>query len=645
MRTDKVEDRLRAGNKFDFSAFLLGAAFKAAHFFPSALPAEHGWQSAQRQRSLILYGLLAAFAALMALHLYQLQFNPAIVNANLAELKKRWQSYDTPQGKRGNILFRDGTLLAGSQKVARVIVEPTMLPGRDYTGLAQRMAALLGLPSEPLAAKLNAFHGHGLVLADDVPLETAMRITRAGLTGVFVRYYYERFYPHSDLGAAATVGYAGREPTLRLGLEKYWDAQLTGTDGVIDYSRDSHSRRIPASIEAVREAQPGRDLTTTLDSSVQLICETELRAALKQNKAQWGSIIVMQPQDGQVLGLATYPYFDPNAFAQGRIDSSERNVATQQRVEPGSTVKPLLAAMAIDRGWLPADKRFVCNRLLTINGYTVREAELSHVIGGAGGAPLEDIIVNSSNIGMAQVALALGQTNVLSAYKNYGFFSRTGIELPGEARGFEPNYYAQRTSDKPLAWPRITLANTGFGQGMAVTPLQLATAYCTIANGGYRVKPTLMLNPDQPAADSGTPDAPAVPTGEDLLAGLTGVAHAASPTQPGREQVLKPQTCQLMSSWMAEVVTRGTGKKAKLEHFRAAGKTGTAQVPGVHGGYKTGAYTASFVGFFPVENPRYVVLVMFGEPRGKYYGGDVSAPVFKAVSDRISYVQFAGGQP
>jgi stage V sporulation protein D (sporulation-specific penicillin-binding protein) len=243
--------------------------------------------------------------------------------------------------------------------------------------------------------------------------------------------------------------------------------------------------------------------------------------------------------------------------------------------------------------------------------------------------------------------LALGQERVLDAYQNYGFFARTGIELPAEARGFEPNYYAQRRSSKPLTWPRITLANTGFGQGLTVTPLQLATAYCAIANGGYAVQPTLLLGNQREAAPAESDGAPGLPDGESLLAGLSGtaIAHAAGGrTAETREQILKPETCALMRRWMAEVVTRGTGKKARLTRFTAAGKTGTAQVPSSRGGYKPGAYTASFIGFFPVERPQYVVLVMFGQPRGDYYGGSVAAPVFKSVCDRISYIQ-AGGDP
>jgi cell division protein FtsI (penicillin-binding protein 3)/stage V sporulation protein D (sporulation-specific penicillin-binding protein) len=418
------------------------------------------------------------------------------------------------------------------------------------------------------------------------------------------------------------------------------------------------------------ESRPGSDLTTTLDPAVQLICESELRRALAKNRSEWACIVVMEPNSGEIRGVATWPSFDPNKYVRGEI-GSELNVLHQRVVEPGSTVKPLLIAAALDRGWVPANKHYRCNQLLTINGYTIREAELSHTIGGDGGAPLKDILVHSSNIGMARLALDLGQRRVFDAYSDFGFFDRTGIELPVEAKGLRPHSYAGLSA----SWPRITLANSGFGQGMAVTPLQLATAYCVLANGGYWVRPTLVLGLSQAEQEQEQEAAPAqaaprqlvLPAGETLLAGLgvgaalaadqrwvaprTGAAAASGGIKDSRPaarppvRVLSTETCIKVNDWLAEVVRSGTGKQAGLDRYAAAGKTGTAQIPSSKGGYRKGAYTASFVGFFPVERPRYVVAVIFGEPKGQYYGGAVAAPVFKSVSDRISYLQsseFAG---
>jgi cell division protein FtsI/penicillin-binding protein 2 len=267
---------------------------------------------------------------------------------------------------------------------------------------------------------------------------------------------------------------------------------------------------------------------------------------------------------------------------------------------------------------------------------------------------VKDIIVQSSNIGMAQVAVDLKQEHVLESYTSMGFFRRTGIELPLELEGFEPYHYEQRKHEHTLPWPRITLANTGFGQGLAVTPLQLAMAYCVIANGGWRVKPTLVLQEDDPGPTETQSRPLSLPAGEILLTayagGESGAAYGetAVVTQPAGAgkaaagdgiRVLSTETCDLLKEWLGEVVECGTGKAAKLDNFTAAGKTGTAQIPAQGGGYESGAYTASFVGFFPVDSPWYVVLVLFVRPRGEYYGGVVAAPVFKTVAERIVHLE------
>jgi cell division protein FtsI (penicillin-binding protein 3) len=632
MRTVSSGHQQEAGTKADFSAFLLGAALRAAHFFPLAIGPEERWMTYQRWRSLGVFTLLLGFGGMLSLHLYVLQFDATVTTANLGELNRRWHSYDTPQAKRGNILYRDGTLLAGNRKAGRIIVEPDMVSSESMSGLCATLARATGQTTEKLMQRCLRPGAKGVVVADGLTLETAQEIDHAKMRGVFVRYYFERNYPHGEYGAATVVGYAGREDVHRLGLEKKWNDELTGEDGNVQYARDCFRRRLPDTIQATNP-KPGKDLITTLDPAVQLICETELREAHAKNKSDWGCILVMEPTTGEIRGAATYPTFDPNEYMRGRI-GNEMNVITQTVVEPGSTLKPLLAAAAIDRGWVPETRTYRCPNGFKVKNHVVREAEADENIGGADGiATLQEIIVHSSNVGMAQLALELGQARVLEGLEQYGFFERTGIELPGEAKGFRPNYYAGRNS----RWPKILVANSGFGQGLAVTPLQLCGAYCALANGGYRVRPTIVAGLEEAST------APALPSGETLLASIGVHSARAASTEAAKarpaERILRPETCSLMDGWLADVVTKGTGKNAKLDRFNAGGKTGTAQIPSPTGGYKSGKYTAGFCGFFPVERPKYVILVMFGEPKGLYYGGSVAAPVFKAVGDRISFLQ------
>jgi len=603
------------------------------------------WDAQQAVRTNLAFSAFLLGAAILAAHLFFLQFDARASSYYQTKLQERWHSYECPQGKRGNILFSDGSILAGNRKVARVIVEPHLI--NDTKAVVERLAKYVDEPVEALLEKVEAHEGYGLVLADSVPLETALAIDREGLRGVFTRYHYVRFYPHGDYGAPATVGYAGREPVHRLGLEYTFDEHLSGRDGMVVYRKDADRKRLPGSELSTIERQDGTDLTTHLHSGIQQVCEAELRRATRLNKAQWGCVLVMRPQDGAVLGAATYPAFDPNEYAAGNV-GDEFNVLVHRVVEPGSTVKPLLAAYAIERGWLELDQRFICNRALWLDGYEIREAELNHWLGDSRGVTVKDIIVNSSNIGMGRVALALGQERVLASYRAMGFFSQTGIELPAEAEGFEPYYYAD--SKKALKWPRITLANTGFGQGLAVTPIQLASAYCVIANGGYRIQPGLVEKTPADLAEA-VHEGQTLPTGETLVADLFEPISAKEPSvlpllqqaqSESQQRVLSAATCETITAWLVEVVESGTGKAAKLARCTAAGKTGTAQIPSSRGGYSNGAYTASFVGFFPAFEPHYVILVMFYRPRGEYYGGAVAAPVFKAVGDRITYITELG---
>lgn len=576
-------------------------------------------------------------AASLAAHLFFLQLNPATRELYTKKVEERWHSYETPHARRGDIYYRNGTLLAGTRKVARVIVEPQMVQPH-LTEVSETLAQYLHQPAEDIAEKIGGFKHRGMELASGIDLGTALAIDRAGLTGVFTRYYYERVYPHGAYCAAATLGYAGPEPHQRLGLEKVCDAVLSGEDGKVIYRKDASRQRLPGSILDEKEKHDGAPLYTTLHPSIQTICEEELRSAEAVNHAEWGCILVMDPRSGEILGASTSPTFDPNAYVHGE-HGPEANVLVHNAVEPGSTVKPLLAAYAVDRGWLDPAHRYVCNRSYRVGKYNIREAEADEVIGGNAGVPIEQILVHSSNIGMAQVAVQLGQDHVREAYEALGLFHRTGVELPGESRGIRPCSWQKKNEP----WPKITLATTGFGQGMGVTPLQLATAYCTIANGGYKVQPTLLLR-DKKDINGEPAGEPAVPEGEIVIAGFGGgqpqrlKIEEPTVSSDGRVRVLSAETCAKMAQWLENVTIKGTGKQARLERFRVAGKTGTAQIHNSHGGYAGGSYLASFVGYFPVEQPRYLVLVMFSRPKGAYYGGAVAAPVFKKVGDRISYI-------
>ena len=604
-----------------------------------------------RLRCNLVFSAFLLGAAVLAAHLFFLQFDSENRAHYIASVEQRWHSYERPQGRRGNICFRDGSLLAGNRKVARVIVEPELVT--DVDAVARMLGFFLSKDEQQLAGKIRGYGLPGLVVAEGLPVETAMAIDSHRMRGVFTRYHFERFYPHGDFGAATTIGFAGREPVHRLGLENTFEDTLSGRDGHVVFKKDASRKRLPGSIHAEQERIDGADVITTLHPSIQAICEDEVRRTVDVHDPDSVAVIVMDPKNGEVMGAATWPSFDPNLYVDGKI-GDQRNVLVHSSIEPGSTIKPLLAAYALDKGWLSPTKRYICNRLLKIDGYTIREAEASHLVGDSNGVPIKDIIAKSSNIGMAQIAGELGQHRVLEAFSSLGFFAETGIELPAEEPGQKPYGYAQRKSKKELRWPRSTLANTGFGQGLTVTPMQLATAFCTLANGGYLVRPTLVhaltdkmtaegevwVEPTEEVAEPKFDESIIISDDPKSDSKLTFAAYgeAAAPGGEPRVRVLSEETARIAREWLTSAVESGTGKRARLERFSAAGKTGTAQMAGAKG-YQKGAYTASFAGFFPAENPSYVVLVMVVHPKsGKYYGGEVAAPVFKAIGDRISYL-------
>jgi cell division protein FtsI/penicillin-binding protein 2 len=559
-------------------------------------------------------------------------------------MTERWSSYEILSGKRGNILFRDGSLLAGNQKVARVVVDPHLVS--DAGELASILAPRLGKEPLEIARLIREHTGNGVVVAEAVGTDTALEIDKLGLAGVVTRYHYQRFYPFSDFGAAPTIGYISRDGGLTTGLESYFDAELRGRNGRADFLKDASRHRLPGSVRETSTPVNGRDVTTTLDPEIQLICEKELRAAIDQHNPEWGCIIVMEPASGELLGVSTYPNFDPNKYVAGEI-GTERNVLVHSIVEPGGTVKPILAAYALDQGWLNPNKRYKCYRPYPIGKYTICEAEPTHYIPDREGAVIREIICHSSNVGMAQIALELGEQRIMQAYSAMGFFAQTGIELPLENSGLAPFHYEQQHHEKQLKWPRITVANTGFGQGLAVTPLQLAGAYCTLVNGGYRVVPTLVVR-DARAPEAESDGLPELPSNEAILAGHTpggmpaGIAQIAD-LEHGRLRVISAETSELVKEWLAEVVSSGTGKNAAFDLHTVGGKTGTGQIPASDGGYRRGAYTAAFAGFWPVEEPEYVTLVLLVHPRGNaYYGGAVAAPVFRRVAEQISRCDRSG---
>jgi cell division protein FtsI (penicillin-binding protein 3) len=340
------------------------------------------------------------------------------------------------------------------------------------------------------------------------------------------------------------------------------------------------------------EPVPGQDLHLTLDASLQYMAEKELRRAVETSRAQSGVVIILDPRDSAVLTLASYPTFDPNTFSR-YPPAAWKNHAIADVFEPGSSFKMVTAAAAFESLKVSPEDPFFCE-----NGHIVLGKTRINDHKSFGLLTFREVIAKSSNVGVIKAALIIGDEPLHSMITGFGFGRRSGIDLPGESPGIV----------HPVSqWSRIAKAYISFGQGISVTPLQLANAFAALANGGVVHQPYLVraIGRDGEAAPIERPEA--------------------------KGRAVTPQTAMTLERVLESVITEGTGRRAAVPGYRVAGKTGTAQkvIPGV--GYSPTGRMANFVGMVPARRPRLVCLVLIDEPRGLTHGGDVAAPVFGAV--------------
>jgi cell division protein FtsI (penicillin-binding protein 3) len=393
------------------------------------------------------------------------------------------------------------------------------------------------------------------------------------------------------------LGFVDIDGNGQAGIEQQYDGLLRGNAGKILLERDPQGRAIPQGRRSLEPAEPGTDLVLTIDQHLQYVTEQALYRAVQQHKARAGSVVVMSPRTGEVLAMANAPTFDPNRIARSKPDS-RKNRAIADVFEPGSTNKTITAAAALQHGTVtPRTETIVPDNIPLCPEKTFRDSH-SH-------APelmtFADIVAKSSNVGTIMAARDLGPERLYKAEVDFGYGRRSGVDLPGESPGI-----VRDVKD----WYCTDLGTNAIGQGVAVTVLQMASVYATVANNGVLRSPTLLR---------GTVDA------------RGHIAKAAR--KPGR-RVLSARTARTLSKILEGVVREGgTGTLAALEEWRVAGKTGTARKPdNVRGGYRPGAYVGSFIGFAPAEKPAVVVAVVIDEPTRGYYGGSVAAPVFREVT-------------
>lgn len=491
--------------------------------------------------------------------------------------------------QRGSIYDREGAVLAMSMDVQTIFANPKFVS--DPTAAAQALAPLLQADPAELRAKLERDSGF-VYLSRKIDPAVAEQVRSLAIPGVSLVAESKRFYPAGTL-AAHVLGFVGLDNDGLGGIESTYDEELRGRPGELLMERDPSGRAIPAGNWRFRAPTAGADLVLTIDREIQFAAEKALDRTVREFTANAGSIVVLRPQSGEILAMANVPMFDPNNFLASP-EEARRNRAVTDVYEPGSTSKVVIAAAAIESDVAqPADVFNVPDHLQI--GTKVFTDHKPH-------PPLDltfsDVIARSSNVGTLKVAQSLGRERLYEYLHEFGYGQRTGVEFPGEATGLLP---------KVDGWWATSMGTIPIGQGVAVSPLQMAAVFATIANGGVAVTPRLVVA----TVDS------------------EGSRHPVPASN--KRRVVSTETARLVTEMLVGVTEKkiGTGRGARVPGYQVAGKTGSAdRLDPIAGRYQ--GYVTSFMGFAPAGDPQLVVGVVIDNP-SVHYGSITAAPAFREV--------------
>ena len=507
---------------------------------------------------------------------------------------------------RGKLLDANGTVLATNKSVCTISVIHNQM--EEPEKVIAMLVRELGIPEETARKRVEKVSSIERVKTN-VAKETGDAIRAYGLSGVKVDEDYKRYYPYGTL-ASKVLGFTGADNQGILGLEVKYDEYLQGTNGKILTLTDARGIEIENAGESRLEPVNGYDLCLSLDYNIQMYCEQAAKKVCTKKSADSVSVIVMNPQNGELMAMVNYPEFDLNdpftlAGDTGEAVSAEekqnllnkmwRNQCISDTYEPGSTFKIITAAAALEEGVVKLDDAFFCPGYKIVEDRRIRCARTT----GHGAETFETGIMNSCNPVFMELGERLGAENFVGYFKQFGLLSKTNIDLPGEAGTI---------MHKTENIGPVELATISFGQSFQITPIQLVTTVSSIINGGTRVTPHFGVSVQD--ADGNT---------------------AKTFSYETHENICTAETSETMRYLLEKVVSEGTGKNAKIEGFSIGGKTATSQtLP--RSDHK---YISSFLGFAPADNPQVLVLVVINNPQGIYYGGTIAAPVAKEIFENI----------
>jgi len=499
--------------------------------------------------------------------------------------------------QRGEIETSDGFPIAANKVSYQVFANPKEVNNKGED--AAVLSSLLNVDLASVSASLS-LEKFWVPIATGVDINTKNKLEKMNLPGVGFNEQFKRFYPEGSM-AAQLLGFVGKDSQGNdkgyFGLEGYYDRLLTGKEGVAIQLHDAFGRPILAAMNQSSGETDGQNLILSIDRSIQFLAENKLKEGIEKYGAQSGMVGIMDPKTGEILAMAAYPNFDPSSY-QDFSDDLYLNPFISDLYEPGSTFKPIVMSAALDKKLItPQTKCNICSGPVSVGGYQIETWNNQYFPN----TDMTQVIQHSDNTGMVFVAQKLGVDRMISSLSSFGIGNETGIDLQGETSA---------PLKKGNQWYAADLATTGFGQGISVTPIELLDAIGAIANQGKRMEPHIVK-----AVQSSDGSVVKIPP-------------------KVMDTPISAETSKIMTEIMINAVNKGEASFARLKGYRIAGKTGTASIA-VQGHYDANQTIASFVGFAPADNPRFVMIVILNRPTASIYGAETAAPIFFDISKSI----------
>ena len=545
-------------------------------------------------RALLVAAFIGFWMLIVVARLVHLQFSQ---HDALAERARQQQQNAIETGaQRGELLDRQERQLARSVQTVSLFLDPFGLETSALECTAAELSSSLGLNYANLVKEFSdakAENKRFIWVARRLDADQAEKITSLELPGLHSQLEPKRYYPNGQL-AAHVLGYVGVDGKGLGGVEQFYNSKISGEPGQLFLERDAKGQPYESYEIA---SKPGQTVVLTIDQTIQYQAEQALSAAIERSRAKSGTVFVLDPKSGEILALAHAPTFDPNNVAATKAETRS-NWALQNIYEPGSTFKVVAFSAAMEKNLVKPDDHIDCQMgAITVAGRVVHD---HHPFGSL---TITEALEKSSNVAAIKLGLRVGDPTMYEYIKRYGFGSKTGIELPGETVGIVR---------KVERWQASSIGSIAIGQEVGVTPVQMVAAFGALANDGVRIAPHLI---------------------REVRNAEGAVVYRA---QPEQRRVVSAQTATALRGMLEGVTLSGTAKKAQLDGYSAAGKTGTAQkIDPRTKTYSSTKFVGSFVGFAPVSNPQVVIIVVIDEPSGAYHGGDVAAPVFREVAEQI----------